>query len=220
MNVFAGEDTNTVRRERIGSTTGRPLAVALTGGIACGKSEVQRCLEAAGVPVLDTDRVAHEVMEPGGAAYSSVVGRFGKAILEPDGRIDRQRLARRVFAERTALEALNRSVHPHVERRWRAWLAARKADGESAVVAIPLLFEVGAADGWDAILCVAARRRDVLGRLRQRGLRDEEAQRRLAAQWPIEEKMKRSDAVIMNDGSLAELAQRVRAVWRKITGGD
>lgn len=191
--------------------TGRALAI--TGGIACGKSEVGRTLEELGVPVLDADAVAREVMLPGRPAYRAVVERFGPTIVGPDGAIDRTRLGRKVFADPEALRALNARVHPETLRRIRAWRDARRKEGADCAVMVPLLFEAGAAEGWDAVWCVTAPAHEVRARLAARGLDAESIDRRIAAQWPTADKAARADECITNDADLDALRQQVRARW-------
>lgn len=198
----------------------RPAMVGLTGGIACGKSEAARFLAEAGVPVLDTDEVAHLEMQPGGAAYDDVVAVFGEKAVAPDGTIDRSRLGQIVFGDATALRQLNALVHPPVRERWETWRTMLRGENRSGVVVIPLLFETGATDGWDAVICVAAPEDEVLERLARRGLTEQEARQRLGAQWPVEEKIRRADVVIWNDGTLQELKARTAAAWRQVTGGE
>ena len=194
----------------------RRVEVALTGGIACGKSAAAAVLESAGVAVLDTDRVAHEVMAPGEPVYAAVVEAFGREILAPQGAIDRAVLGEKVFRSEEARAVLNALVHPAVRRRWRAWVAERRAADESCVVAIPLLFEAGVAAGWTAIVCVTAEDAVARERLRARGWTDAQARRRIAAQMPVEEKAARSDYVIANNGTLEDLKRKVLRTWREI----
>ena len=194
----------------------RRVEVALTGGIACGKSAAAAVLESAGVAVLDTDRVAHEVMAPGEPVYAAVVEAFGREILAPQGAIDRAVLGEKVFRSEEARAVLNALVHPAVRRRWRAWVAERRAADESCVVAIPLLFEAGVAAGWTAIVCVTAEDAVARERLRARGWTDAQARRRIAAQMPVEEKAARSDYVIANNGTLEDLKRKVLKTWREI----
>jgi dephospho-CoA kinase len=195
-------------------TDGR--AVAITGGLACGKSEVGRILRGDGVAVLDADDVARDLMQPGTPVYREVVGRFGPGIVAADGSIDRAALGDRVFRDDAERCALNERVHPAVMAAIRTWLAGAARPRWPAAVIIPLLFEIGAADGWSAIVCVAADEDRVRERLRGRGLSDAEARRRLAAQWPVEEKIKRSQYVIENNDTLEALAGRTRRVWQTI----
>jgi dephospho-CoA kinase len=192
------------------------LSIGLTGGIACGKSEAGRILEREGAQVRDADALVHEFIRRGGPLFDKVVGRFGGEIVGPDGEIDRQILGRRVFsdaAERKALEAL---IHPEVIRFLRDWIAGETQRGRHAVAIVPLLFEVGWTDVWDAVVCVAATEKTVIGRLKQRGLSEQEARARISAQMPLEEKMRKANYVIQNDGTLNSLEERTRAVWQKI----
>lgn len=194
-----------------------PRCVALTGGIACGKSAVGRCLRDLGAAVLDTDAVAHALLRRGTPVYRRVVRRFGRSVQNPDGSINRRALGRRVFADAAARRALNGWMHPAVLRRVAKWRAAQRRRGRDAVVLVPLLFEAGAGRGWDTVICVAAPRAAVQERLRARGLTRREAEQRIRAQWPLREKMKRSDVVLCNDRSLAALRQRTRRIWQQLS---
>ena len=198
----------------------RPVVVGMTGGIACGKSTAAACLAEEGVAVLETDEVAHDVMRPDGPAYDDVVAAFGKEIVAADGTIDRRILGKLVFERPDALRHLNALVHPSVREHWESWRTARRSENRSGVIVIPLLFETGATAGWDAVLCVAAPEDEMLRRLERRGLTETEARQRLAAQWPVAEKMRRADAVIWNDGTLEELKARTLDAWRQVTVGE
>lgn len=181
--------------------------IGLTGGIACGKSEVQTVLKERGVPVLDTDRVAHDLMRSGTPVFRDVVEEFGDRILRPGGEIDRKALAGIVFSDADALSRLNRLVHPAVGRRWRRWLADRT--GPLAVVAIPLLFECGLENEFDGVLCVWAPEEVMKERLKGRGLTDQEADQRLRAQMPVDRKAARATWTLTNDRSLSHLREQV-----------
>lgn len=183
--------------------------VGLTGGIACGKTTAANILAQWGWSMADTDHLAHEVMKPGGAAYEAVIARFGKDIVLPNGSLDRRALAERVFRNEDDRMALNELVHPHVRAKWMSWRQRMRSEKRVACVIIPLLFEVNAVDGWNTILCLAAKEESIRARLRARGLTDDDIQRRLKAQWPVEEKMKRADYVIENDGSTRDLELRL-----------
>ena len=193
-----------------------PKAIGITGGIGCGKSEVARILQSDGIPVLDADDVAREVVEAGSEALAEIRERFGAGVIRPDGSLDRGALARIVFAHAPSLQALNAIVHPRVRARMQAWVAGQRGSGRSCAGIIPLLYETGGEGNWDVVLCVAASDETVLPRLRARGWSDEEILRRRAAQWPLDEKRKRADIVIENDGTREELASQVRAAWKKI----
>lgn len=194
----------------------RGLRVGLTGGFACGKSEVGRVLRELGAEVADADDLAHEAMRAGTPAFGKVVARFGRGIVGCDGEIDRAALGQRVFAraeERRALEAL---VHPEVIRRLEAWVEETAGRGRHAVAIVPLLHEAGLAGRWDAVVCVTAPEAAVLDRAAGRGLSAAAARARIAAQLPVEEKAGKADYVIRNDGTLDALRQRAREVWAEI----
>lgn len=186
-----------------------PLRVGLTGGIAAGKSEVQRILAERGVPVLDTDRVAHEVMAKGSPVHRAVVEHFGPGILGADGGIDRSVLGKIVFADPAEREVLNQLVHPETGRRWRAWL--REQTGPLAVVAIPLLFECGLEKEFDGVLCVWAPEEILIKRLFSRGLDGGQARQRIRSQWSVERKKERATWILNNDGNLDELQRQVES---------
>ena len=192
--------------------------IGLTGNIASGKSTVARLLVERGAVLVDADRLAREVVRPGTPALARIVERFGEGILAPDGTLDRAELRGHVFADRVELEALNAIVHPEVERLREQRVAQARAAGADVVVCdIPLLFEKHLADRFDAIVLVDAPRPVRLERLvRDRGLHEAEAMDMIAAQMPAELKRARSDFVIDNDGSLADLEARVDDVWREL----
>ena len=195
------------------------LKVAVTGGIACGKSLVGSILRERGYAVCDTDELAHALIEPGTPAYDEIVEIFGGEILDPAGDIHRGRLGARVFENPEYRSKLNAIVHPRVRDEWQSWLREQPAETDVAVVIIPLLFEVGAHAGWDAIICVSAAENTQLARLRERGFTDHEARMRIQSQMPTADKTRRSDFVIINDGTKETLRMRTDEVVRKIIGG-
>ena len=173
-------------------------------------------LERKGAVVWDADRAAHELMAPGSEAHRAVARRFGPGILREDGAIDRPALGRRVFGNAEELKALNALVHPAVLAQMRAWRAEEQAKGRPALAVVPLLYEAGAEQGWDAVICVGAPKEAVLKRLLERGLSAEDAERRLSAQMPVEMKMERADYAVWNGGSLEELEQKLTTIWLDI----
>lgn len=201
---------------RPGSSSKRGLSIALTGGIACGKSAAAGFLAAKGAAVLDTDDVAHDLLRKGSPVRDRVVEAFGTEIVEPGGDVDRGALGAVVFADAAALKRLNALMHPAIMARVKAWTEATTREGRDAVVLVPLLFEIGAEHGWDAVVCVVDSEARALGRLRARGLDDTEARRRMGAQLPAAEKARRADFVIENSGTLADLEQATVAAYNKL----
>ncbi|NLG33978.1 MAG: dephospho-CoA kinase [Lentisphaerae bacterium] len=190
--------------------------MALTGGIACGKSAVAGWWRQWGAETLDADGVAHRLLAPGGAVVGDVAAAFGPGVRAPDGGIDRAALGRIVFGDSDARRRLEALVHPAVIRRMREWAAQIRRDGRFGVAVIPLLFEAGLEKDWDAVICVASGEQAMLERLAGRGLTPEEAKARIASQWPVSEKTARADHVIENNGSLAELESKSRALWNHL----
>ncbi len=192
------------------------LVVGITGGIACGKSEVGKILSRMGVAVRDTDEMAHELMRPGLPAYKKIVRSFGRQYLDARSRIDRRKLGERVFRNAGDRIKLERIVHPEVIRQLHRWLEGHRRRGRNAAGIVPLLFEVGWTAPWDAVICVTASRRTVLGRLRKRGLSRAEAQARIKAQMPVREKEDRADFVIRNNGDLPRLEKQTKKTWLNV----
>lgn len=194
------------------------LLIGLTGGVATGKSTVVRRLKELGAAVIDADQLAREVVEPGEPALEEIRQRFGPEVIGEDGQLDRARLARIVFEDEEARKALEAIVHPRIRSRMRAKIEEFKAQGEPVVVCdIPLLFETGVALDWvDRTVVVYAPKEVQLQRLMARnGLTLEEAERRIAAQMPTEEKARRADAVIDNSRGLEETFRQVDALWKE-----
>jgi dephospho-CoA kinase len=190
-----------------------PWRIALTGGIGCGKTEVARQLQALGAAVWDADESVHRQLRRGTAAYRRIVRAFGPGVVRAGGSLCRVALAAAVFADARQRLALEKILHPAVIREMRAWLAQQRRDRRAAIAVVPLLFEVGLAHGWDAVVCVAADEGVALRRLRRRGVATADARRRMAAQWPLARKVQRSDAVIWNNGTRRQLAAQVKKFW-------
>lgn len=193
------------------------LRVGLTGGIGSGKSEVARLLAAHGAVVVDSDALAREVVAPGTPGLAAVVAAFGPGVLSPDGSLDRPQLAALVFADPEARERLNAIVHPLVGA---AAAERTAAAAEDAVVVhdVPLLVEAGLAGGFDIVVVVDAPDDVRLARLtRHRGMSDQDARARMAAQATREERLARADHVVRNDGTLNDLEERVDALWAVLT---
>jgi dephospho-CoA kinase len=192
------------------------LRIAVTGGIACGKSRVGSFLAVEGIAICDADDLAHQVMEPGHDVYNAVVRAFGRGILSEDGETDRRKLSALVFSDPEKLLLLNSIVHPAVAGEWQVWLANRQMDSSIAAVIVPLLFEAGMDAGWDAIVCVSASRQVQLRRLAGRGIAAHDADKRIAAQMAVDDKGHLSDYVIHNDGTETMLREQTRRVVRSI----
>jgi dephospho-CoA kinase len=194
--------------------------VGLTGGIASGKSTVARMLAEKGVPVIDADALAREVVEPGTPALARIAARWPEVVR--DGVLDRKALGAVVFArpeERAALEAI---VHPAIRAEVERRLAALEAAGaEVAVYEAALLVEAGLDEELDALVVVALPEEEQVRRLVARdGLSAEAARARVAAQAPLAEKVRRADYVIDNTGDLAALRRRVDEVWSALRSAE
>ncbi|MFF3646056.1 dephospho-CoA kinase [Streptomyces sp. NPDC002564] len=189
------------------------LKVGLTGGIGAGKSEVSRLLAASGAVLIDADKIAREVVAPGTPGLAAVVEAFGPDILAEDGSLDRPRLGTIVFADPEKLAVLNSLVHPLVGAR-SAELEEAAADDAVVVHDVPLLAENGLAPLYDLVVVVDASPATQLDRLvRLRGMTEEDARARMAAQATRDKRLEIADVVIDNDGPLEGLAERVGAVW-------
>ncbi|MEU4012533.1 dephospho-CoA kinase [Streptomyces pseudogriseolus] len=189
------------------------LTVGLTGGIGAGKSEVSRLLVECGAVLIDADRIAREVVEPGTPGLAAVVQAFGEEILAEDGSLDRPRLGALVFGDPEKLATLNSIVHPLVGARSRE---LEEAAPEDAVVVhdVPLLTENGLAPLYDVVIVVDASTRTQLDRLvRLRGMSEADARARMAAQATRAQRRAIADIVIDNDVPLDALERRVKEVW-------
>ncbi|WP_121702360.1 dephospho-CoA kinase [Streptomyces sp. E5N298] len=192
------------------------LKVGLTGGIGAGKSEVSRLLVEHGAVLIDADRIAREVVAPGTPGLGAVVEAFGEDVLAADGSLDRPKLGSIVFADPEKLAVLNGIVHPLVGERSRA---LEEAAAEEAVVVhdVPLLTENGLAPLYDLVVVVDADPATQLDRLvRLRGMTEQDARARMAAQATREQRREIADVVVDNDVPLEELRRRVAEVWDEL----
>ncbi|HTM27661.1 MAG TPA: dephospho-CoA kinase [Vicinamibacterales bacterium] len=194
------------------------LRVALTGGIATGKSYCLQRFAAQGVPTIDADVLAREAVAPGTAGLAAVAVRFGTAVLRTDGTLDRTALGRIVFADSKARASLEAIVHPEVYRRIRDWFANQPSGVALAIADIPLLFETGHQHDFDEIIVAACDREEQMRRVMARdGLSQSEALDRLSAQWPIDEKVKRANRVIWTDRSFSDTDAQIRAIYESLS---
>jgi len=181
--------------------------IGLTGGIASGKSSVARVLRELGLPVIDADQLAREVVARGSEGLAAVVEAFGAEVLDADGNLDRERMAQRVFADADARKTLQGIVHPRIAQLSAQRVAQAKAESAPYVVyEAPLLVEVGAHKGLDALIVVAASEQAQVARAASRdGLAAPDVRQRIAAQLPLARKVEVADYVIANDGTLEQL---------------
>jgi dephospho-CoA kinase len=196
------------------------LRVALTGGIATGKSHVLEQFRLYGVPCLDADTLAHGVEAAGTEATSAIAARFGPDILTAEGAVDRAKLGPIVFKDAAARRDLEAIVHPAVYRAVAAGLRAFSLVGDYpfAVVDVPLLYETGAEKDFDRVIVTVCSPATQIARLVERGLAEDAARQRLAAQWPTDEKTARADFVITTDGTFEETDRQVEQFVQMLKG--
>ena len=207
------------------------LKVGLTGGIASGKSVVGEMFVALGAHLVQADRIAHSLMQPGEPVYNEVVRHFGREILNPDGSVNRSKLAEVAFGPATApdrnrasrIEELNRIVHPVVIRSQDEWMdeMGRQDPHAVAIVEAALILEAGAGERFDRLIVVTCSAEQRVARFAARQKIDLEAarrevKRRMAAQLPDEEKIRAADFVIDNSGSIEKTREQVRVVWEQL----
>ncbi|TFV75447.1 dephospho-CoA kinase [Blastococcus sp. CT_GayMR19] len=188
------------------------LRIGLTGGIGSGKSTVSALLAERGAVVIDADRIAREVVEPGTPGLAAVVEAFGEQVLTADGSLDRPGLAAVVFADPAARKRLDGIVHPLVRAR-SAELAAATPEDAVVVHDVPLLVESGQTGSYDLVLVVQADLETRVQRLVRRGLGEADARARIAAQADDEQRRAVADVVVDNSGTEAELAAQVDRFW-------
>jgi dephospho-CoA kinase len=207
------------------------LKVGLTGGIASGKSVVGEMFVALGARLVQADRIAHSLMQPGEAVYNEVVRHFGRGILNPDGTVNRGKLAEAAFGPSNApegqrasrIEELNRIVHPVVIRSQEEWMqAVGRGDPHAvAIVEAALILEAGAGKRFDRLVVVTCSPEQRVERFAARQkisveAASKEVERRMAAQMTDEEKVKAADFVIDNSGSIEQTREQVGGVWEKM----
>ena len=193
------------------------LKIALTGGIATGKSYVLDQFQKRGVACLDADTLAHGVTAAQTEATTAIAERFGSDVLALDGSVDRGKLGPIVFADASARRELEAIVHPAVHRAIAAGVRASELLGDPfVVVAVPLLYETGAEKDFDKVIVTACPPEMQVARLIARGLDEAAARQRLAAQWPTEKKTARADFVVTTDGTFEKTDRQVDTVLRAL----
>jgi len=198
------------------------LRVGLTGGMASGKSTVASMLRSHDCPILDADTIGHELLESGQDAHNETVDAFGKEILDQYGNIERASLGKLVFADPEKLKRLNAILHPRIHDVIQNWFAAldRADPPDVAVVEAALLVESGFYKSLDKLIVCWCRPEQQIERMIERGLTPEQAQQRIAAQMPNEEKLKLADATIDCSGTIEETERLVASTLAKLKRGS
>ncbi|HTG46512.1 MAG TPA: dephospho-CoA kinase [Actinomycetota bacterium] len=193
------------------------LLLGLTGGLGSGKSTVAGMLRERGAVILDADAFAREAVVAGSEGFRRVVQRFGREIVAPDGELDRAKLAAIVFADPAALAELEAIVHPEV-RRLMAEGIQENLDTDRVVALVnPLLIEMGTHRDCDVVVVVSVAPETQVARSVARGMAEDDARARIAAQLPLEERSRAADVLLDNEGTLEDLEREVEVLWRELT---
>lgn len=191
--------------------------VGITGGIGMGKTFLSGLLGKFEFPVLDADVLARELTEPGGEALPAVVQIFGSTALNDEGGLDRRRVAEIIFKDSNKRKQLERVLHPRIRLLWKGRVASfRSQEAGPIFVVIPLLYETGAEDELDFIVCVACRREEQRERLAVRGWSEDHIQQRLKAQWAIERKMHLADMIVWTSCSFAVTVRQAECLVENV----
>jgi dephospho-CoA kinase len=186
----------------------------LTGGIGMGKSTSASLLSLGGIPVIDTDIIAREIVEPGQPALTEIAATFGPELVDAEGKLRRAALAEMVFSSPEKLKELESILHPIIRERWLAQAQIwGRENREVGVVIIPLLFETDAQSHFDSILCTACSPNTQHERLSARGWPENQIQQRIAAQWPVEKKMAASNFVVWTEGVMEIHLLQLRRIF-------
>ena len=187
--------------------------LGLTGGVGMGKSTAARQLKKVGLPVVDSDDLAREAVQPGTEGLAEIADEFGEGFLKADGSLNRDKMASKVFQDEAARKRLEAIIHPRVRTVWEKqidqWREQKRPVG---VVVIPLLFEVDLQDSFDAVLCVACTANTQRARLRERNWDDAQITARIAAQMDIAQKMDLADHVLWNEGAPELLMDQMKEI--------
>lgn len=193
------------------------IHIAITGGIACGKSLVGNYLQDSGFAVADTDRFAREVLKKSADGAKEVIKVFGEGVVDvASGKIDRQKLRKIVFFDSKKLLLLESIVHPRVADLLDVFLKESDLNGKDSVIMIPLLFEAGFEDGWDSIICLSSFMNVQLNRLEERGIDNATGKKIIKAQLDDYSKRRKSDFVILNNGTKKTLKKQIDIVLNHI----
>jgi dephospho-CoA kinase len=191
--------------------------LGLTGGLAMGKSTVAQMLRQRRLPVVDTDDLARDLVNPGQPALDEIFTAFGPDLRQPDGTLNRTALAQIVFADPNARQRLEGLLHPRIHQRWLDLAAHwRAANQPAGVVVIPLLFETGSTHHFDATLCTACSPETQANRIAARGWTPENAAARIRAQWPIDCKIAASTHVLWTEGTFDVTARQLDLILRQL----
>jgi len=195
------------------------LIVGLTGGVASGKTVISQILREEGAYLIDADQIARDLVRPHTSAWNELRRVFGDGILDEDGSIHRKKLAAKVFSDPEQRNLLNQILHPRIKEEMNRRAKEIGQNDPEAIVVIDaaLLVEVGNYREMDRLIVVASTARQQIERLRNRnGMEEEEAQKVIASQMPLEEKLKVADFIIRNEGSLDEMKRRVKEVFQEL----
>ncbi|MGA2030254.1 MAG: dephospho-CoA kinase [Verrucomicrobiota bacterium] len=186
----------------------------LTGGIGMGKSAAAQILREHDVPVVDTDLIARQIVQPGSPILKKIQLEFGNQIVEVDGQLRRDELAKIIFADVTARKKLEVIMHPPIRKLWLAQIEQWRGEQKPhAVVVIPLLFETGAEKNFDSTVCVACSAVTQRQRLLERGWTSGQIEQRVAAQWSIEEKIATANFLVWTEGGLDVLEEQLKRIF-------
>lgn len=189
----------------------------ITGGIGMGKSTVSSMVEKRGVEVVDTDQLARVVVQPGDPALAEIEGLFGAGVIAPEGALNRQELARRVFGSEVSRKQLEAILHPRIRSLWKEQIDQwRATNTQSGAVVIPLLYETRSEKNFDFVICVACGAETQKQRLLARKMSEEQIQQRIDAQLPIAEKMEKADYVIWNEGDLRLVEEQLDKIFKEM----
>ena len=193
------------------------ITIGLTGGIGAGKSEASDYLKRLGIPVLDTDVVARELVYPGQPALAEIVAAFGSAILDSQGHLDRSALGQKVFGDSAARQRLEAILHPRIYDGWTAWIREQALqDQRLCAVVIPLLYEKGYDSNFQVTLALGCTPQTQRQRLHQRHWSDRVIDQRLAAQWPMSEKLQRANYGLWSEGRRDVFHQQIEVMLKSV----